>query len=230
MLLELEADLGGALLRYEQATDLEEPVSIWCSAGVVRVAVHLGEVDKARAMIDHVDDLKARWPVGEWLSQASRAWLAAGESRTQDAIAYFRSAIERCYRVYERTELRLEAARLAADGGAVEATIGAFEQMGAARQADRARAIARELGMRPGRRRNRAGVLSAREHEVAQLIAAGYTNTEIAGSLYLSPRTVEHHVSNVLTKLGFRSRVQIAAEAAAGRLPGVEAATARPVP
>jgi DNA-binding NarL/FixJ family response regulator len=52
------------------------------------------------------------------------------------------------------------------------------------------------------------------------MVAAGQTNAEIAAALFLSPRTVEHYVSNILTKLGFRSRVQIASEAAAGRLPG----------
>ncbi len=92
--------------------------------------------------------------------------------------------------------------------------------MGATRAADRARAVARGLGMRPGRRRASAGALSAREQEIAQLVAAGQTNAEIAAALYLSPRTVDHHVSNILAKLGYRSRVQIAGEAAAGRLPG----------
>jgi DNA-binding NarL/FixJ family response regulator len=74
--------------------------------------------------------------------------------------------------------------------------------------------------MRPGRHRRRGGVLTAREEEIAQLVAAGQTNPEIAAELYLSPRTVERHIGNILTKLGYRSRVQIAAEAAAGRLPG----------
>jgi DNA-binding NarL/FixJ family response regulator len=74
--------------------------------------------------------------------------------------------------------------------------------------------------MRPGRPRAAAGALTAREQEICQMVAAGQTNAEIAAVLYLSPRTVEHYVSNILTKLGYRSRVQIASEAAAGRLPG----------
>ena len=48
----------------------------------------------------------------------------------------------------------------------------------------------------------------------------GKTNAEIAADLYLSPRTVERHVGSILTKLGYRSRVQLAAEVAAGHLPG----------
>jgi DNA-binding NarL/FixJ family response regulator len=102
----------------------------------------------------------------------------------------------------------------------LKASIDDFERMGAAHAADRARAVARSLGMRPGRRRARAGTLSAREQEVAQLVASGQTNAEIAAALYLSPRTVERHVANILSKLGYRSRIEIAKEVASGHLPG----------
>jgi pimeloyl-ACP methyl ester carboxylesterase/DNA-binding CsgD family transcriptional regulator len=52
--------------------------------------------------------------------------------------------------------------------------------------------------------------LSKRENEVAQLLAHGLSNREIAERLYLSERTVDNHVSHILAKLGFDSRVQIA--------------------
>lgn len=53
--------------------------------------------------------------------------------------------------------------------------------------------------------------LSPRERTVATLVAQGLTNREVAARLYLSERTVESHVSAVLTKLGLRSRSGIAA-------------------
>jgi DNA-binding CsgD family transcriptional regulator len=53
--------------------------------------------------------------------------------------------------------------------------------------------------------------LGKREREVAQLIADGLSNKEIATRLFLSERTVETHVTNILNKLGFNSRVNIAA-------------------
>ncbi|WP_227531017.1 LuxR C-terminal-related transcriptional regulator [Microbacterium tenebrionis] len=55
-----------------------------------------------------------------------------------------------------------------------------------------------------------SGVLSARESEVAALIAEGLSNPAIAARLVLSRRTVEGHVQRILAKLGFRSRSQIA--------------------
>jgi non-specific serine/threonine protein kinase len=53
--------------------------------------------------------------------------------------------------------------------------------------------------------------LTRREREIAALVATGMTNREIAGKLYLSVRTVEVHVDHALTKLGLRTRTQLAA-------------------
>jgi DNA-binding CsgD family transcriptional regulator len=63
-----------------------------------------------------------------------------------------------------------------------------------------------EVG-RPGAR----PALTRRETEVAILVARGLTNREIAARLYLSVRTVEAHIDHILTKLGFRTRTQLAA-------------------
>ena len=54
------------------------------------------------------------------------------------------------------------------------------------------------------------GGLTEREREVAILIANGKSNREIAERLVVGNRTVEVHVSNILSKLGFTSRAQIA--------------------
>ena len=58
-------------------------------------------------------------------------------------------------------------------------------------------------------------VLSRRELEIAALVARGLSNRQIAGALSISPATVERHVSNILGKLRYQSRAQIAAWAVA---------------
>ncbi len=58
------------------------------------------------------------------------------------------------------------------------------------------------------------GGLSARERQVAALIAQGMPNRQIAAQLVISERTVTTHVANILSKLGFNSRAQVAAWAA----------------
>jgi non-specific serine/threonine protein kinase len=74
-------------------------------------------------------------------------------------------------------------------------------------------------------RTGRGPALTRRETEVAQLVAGGLTNREVAGRLYLSVRTVDVHVDRILTKLGFRSRTQLTAWAHVQGLAGESYAT-----
>ena len=69
------------------------------------------------------------------------------------------------------------------------------------------------MGRSPSKRQREAetfGGLTPREREVARLVAEGKSNREIAETLFLSERTVENHVGNILMKLGFDSRAQVA--------------------
>jgi DNA-binding NarL/FixJ family response regulator len=52
--------------------------------------------------------------------------------------------------------------------------------------------------------------LTKREFEVAQLVAGGLTNKQIGARLFISGRTVENHVRNILNKMGFNTRTQLA--------------------
>ena len=103
------------------------------------------------------------------------------------------------------------------DADAAERARRQFEEIGARLGSQRAEAVLRRLGAKLPRREHGAGVLSAREVEVAELVAEGLSNPAIARRLYLSRPTVASHVAHILTKLGFSSRAQIAAWAAQRR-------------
>jgi DNA-binding NarL/FixJ family response regulator len=101
-------------------------------------------------------------------------------------------------------EVAIAEAKLALEG---------FEQLEAARHADEAAALLRSLGAPIRTGPKGIGTLTKREEEVLELIGAGLSNPEIALRLFITRKTVEHHVGNVLSKLGLRNRTEAAAYA-----------------
>jgi ATP/maltotriose-dependent transcriptional regulator MalT len=99
----------------------------------------------------------------------------------------------------------------------LEAAERSFSALGALREADAAAQELRRLGRRPPRRTRNlprnggSGALSAREREVADLVAAGKRNRDVATALFLSEKTVESHLARIYDKLGVRSRAALAA-------------------
>jgi DNA-binding CsgD family transcriptional regulator/tetratricopeptide (TPR) repeat protein len=87
-----------------------------------------------------------------------------------------------------------------------------FEDLGAGRDADAAAALLRELGVKAARTGPKnIGRLTKREQEVLSLLGEGLSNPELAKRLFISRKTVEHHVARVLAKLGLRGRAEAAA-------------------
>lgn len=84
-----------------------------------------------------------------------------------------------------------------------------FEAQGVVWWADRSRRVLRRLGQRVGRRAA-GSPLTTREAEIARLVASGLSNAAIAGTLFLSERTVETHMRHIYSSLGVRSRVDVA--------------------
>jgi DNA-binding NarL/FixJ family response regulator len=96
------------------------------------------------------------------------------------------------------------------------AALALFDELGAARHADAAAGLLRNLGA-PGRAAPRsAAALTKREQQVLALLGEGLSNPLIAERLVISPRTAEHHVRNILAKLELKNRAEAAAYVARG--------------
>lgn len=95
-----------------------------------------------------------------------------------------------------------------------KAALAGFEAAGAGHLADVARALLRQLGDRTQVGRKGGGGLTDRELDVLRLVASGLTNAEIGARLFISTKTAGNHVSNILAKIGARSRTEAAAFAA----------------
>jgi DNA-binding CsgD family transcriptional regulator len=99
---------------------------------------------------------------------------------------------------------------------ALEAALDGYQRMGAIPDRHRALGRLRALGIRRGSREAHREAsfgwasLTATETRVADLVRDGMTNREIGTRLFVSPRTVQTHVSHILQKTGLRSRVEIA--------------------
>ncbi|HEX6404539.1 MAG TPA: AAA family ATPase [Pseudonocardiaceae bacterium] len=151
-------------------------------------------------------------PVELYLGIASRQLGAL-----DDAVADLDYARQVCaangaagFRVEALFELAVALARRAGDGDAAQACSVAADcarhatALGMRPFAARAQALIDRLGQVP------AGPLTRREREVAELVAQGLTNRQIAGRLCLSERTAQNHVQHILTKLDLPNRSQIA--------------------
>ena len=178
------------------------------------VDVHLEEGDLGAAeRAARRLDLVAVAQRGPYLKAAAalargRLCVASGQG---DARACLHEALEGFSRAELPMELartRLEMAR-ALSGRAPEVAVAEaraaledFERLEAARHADAAGALLRSLGAPVRTGPKGVGALTRREAKVLELVGAGLSNPEIAERLYITRKTVEHHVGNLLAKLG----------------------------
>lgn len=113
----------------------------------------------------------------------------------------------------------------------IHGAIDAYRELGARWDVARCHRLLRRHDIVTTHRRGRLGYgdqLSPREREVARLVVQGRANRDIAESLVLSTRTVEHHVASIMRKLNVASRADIAAAHAQGALPAAAGGGASP--
>ena len=147
-----------------------------------------------------------------------RALAAVGSDGAAQELEQARMIFVELGMPYDAARSRLAGARLipSADrevaAEEVKGALATFEELGAAPDADATAALLREWGIRSVRRGpNALGSLTTREHEILLLLGEGLSNREIAARLFITPKTVEHHVGHVLTKLDMKRRGEAAA-------------------
>jgi DNA-binding CsgD family transcriptional regulator len=223
---------------------------MWCEDAVpvaVDVLTRSGRIDEAHALTGELagglrtrDAPSARAALA--MCRGALAFAArdvSGAARWFGSAAKTRRGLPHPYAEAQAEERHglalLEADRpedaIARLGRALEA----FRGLGATRDAGRLRAVLRDQGVvvpSPGRR-GRKGYgdrMSPRELEVARHAALGWTNRRIAEALFLSPKTVEHHLASAMRKLRVTSRtalsVAVAAEGGAAEEPAQASPTA----
>ncbi len=149
-----------------------------------------------------------------------RLSLATGEGDPQaclrEALAGFAQAQMPMEVAHSRLELAKALLTERPDVAMVEAraALDAFGRLEAARDADSAAAVLRSLGVKTASAPKDGGLLTRREAEVLELLGHGLSNPEISERLFISRKTVEHHVGNILAKLGLRNRAAAAGYAA----------------
>ena len=190
---ELQLFAAEALARIDRQKEARRALSRWAALDVREV---LDEILALHASALAEDDARAR------VAALEAALAPAEASPFRLATLWIRLDLGRelaatgSYRAVAELERAVDIAR--------ERRAGTVEEL--------AEQTLRSLGVRTWRRGLAGTPLTAREEEVARLVASGATNREIAGALFLSPKTVERHVSNVLKKLGVRNRAGLASQ------------------
>jgi DNA-binding CsgD family transcriptional regulator len=197
---------------------------------VIEALIELGRQEEARALLDWYEGHARRLERVSALANCARCrgLLDAQGGDLEAALAAFEVALA----WHAKVELPLDHGRTLLALGAtqrrlkrrrearatLDEALAIFERIGAVLWAERARA---ELKRISGRAPT-PGALTPAEERVAELVAEGKTNKEVAAALFLSDRTVEGHLSHVFGKLGIRHRSEVAGALQLHQTQGIE--------
>ncbi|MDQ2749079.1 MAG: AAA family ATPase [Actinomycetota bacterium] len=198
------------------------------TSGLVRREAALDRIEAAVRADDHgtarkwIEDLDlfaegtgTRWAVavaahGRAMAAAPAAkddlFVGALELHDGSGRPFARARTELAYGKHLRRTRRRVDARVH-----LRAALGTFQDLGAAPWTERATQELRASGETAQRRDSpKVAGLTAQELQVSRFVAQGLSNREVAGQLFLSPRTIDFHLRNVFTKLGVSSRAELA--------------------
>jgi DNA-binding CsgD family transcriptional regulator len=206
----------------EQLGGIFEPALAEWLAADIGCLVALGALEEAARQLERLVEFTDPLGIptlGGFVARA-QGLVAAAEGDSAAAIRYLERAVD-CFErlqspwpfehgrtllmfggVQQRARQKLAARRT------LERALEIFEGLGARLWAEKTRAELRKISGRP----SRSGALTATEQNVAELVAAGYSNARVARELVMSPKTVEWNLSKIYKKLHVRSRAELAAK------------------
>jgi DNA-binding CsgD family transcriptional regulator len=205
-------DAAAAAIRRVTGATTERMKRMALLPACIEIMLAAGNVDDARNACCELEQRAQRFDTGvpTAIAAQARAAVNLAEGDAQSALRRLRQAFDVWQRVgapYAAARVRVLIGRacraLSDEDGArleLDAARSAFERLGATPDLDRIDSL---IGDEPAVRTHG---LTARELEVLRCVAGGETNKAIAGSLSLSEKTIERHVSNILVKLHVASR------------------------
>jgi non-specific serine/threonine protein kinase len=220
-----DGDLGAARALLERALAIKrrlgDPQSVAISlVNLADLLTRAGHWDQAAAPLAEAAVLAGSLGMPQLVGtvRTNQGNVAAHQGHWAEAAAHYATAVAAYLEighghdaVEAMTGLGLARHRLGDSGGAarqLRAAESLAAELGNAQRLARVRAALAETGAPTAG--PLPGGLTARQAEVLRLLAAGMSNKQIAAALYLSPATVERHLSNVYRKLGVAGRVEAA--------------------
>jgi DNA-binding CsgD family transcriptional regulator len=206
------------LVEFARTEQIREPGLTRYVIDQVEALVELARVDEAVELLDWYEASAQRLGRRSALAASwrCRGLLAAAARRVDDALDAFGRALAE----HDAVPLPFDRARTLLAFGAtlrrakrktdarrvLEEAAAAFDSLGAAAFSARARSELERIGGRPPSK----GGLTATERQIAELVAEGRSNKEVAALLFVSVKTVEANLSRTYVKLGIRSRTGLA--------------------
>jgi DNA-binding CsgD family transcriptional regulator len=216
-LVQGRTDAAANAIRRIESTTVDRLKRMSLLPAYIEIMLAAGDVQDARNACRELEEIARSFDTGAPGAIAAHACgavdLAEGDAQTA------LGSLRRAFDVWQRIEAPYTAARVRVLIGLACRALGDDE--GASLEIDAARSVFERLGAAPdlariesltrGAASSHAHGLTPRELQVLRLVAAGGTNKAIAGRLSLSEKTIDRHVSNILTKLDVSSRTAAAA-------------------